>query len=435
MQLHFLSIVSQKEIMRFPLLFLCLLSVQPLVAEDYPPGTFEYTPRVDLGLRPVVVDRLPERTLNLPAGFKVRFFSGEVNHARFMAFDENDVLHVGNFNTQRSGYWHKDPWRDATVLAMPDFNRDGQADRVYVAADDLQLPHSIAFYKGHMYVADHDEIYKMYDGDGDGYYEQREKLISVPGIMNRPSEHITHTLLFDEQKEKLYLHVGSGCDLCREDDPERATIMQFNTDGTERRIYASGIRNAVGLDLHPITGQLWAAGHGHDREGRSLPPEWVSIILPDTFHGWPFAYAYRSWIDFSDPVYSKEILPITAQDSALVRKMQRPTVLVDAHLGPMGLHFYTHEQFPQRYKNAAFVAFHAGTGSSFDPGYKVSVIFSNPDGTNARIADFMTGFRPDPDKGFYWAQPMGLVTDSEGYLYMSSDLVTPGIFRIEYDPQ
>ena len=113
--------------MRFSLPLYCLMAVQYLMAEDYPPGTFEYTPRVNLELHPVAVDRLPERTLNLPAGFKVRFFSGEVNHARFMAFDENDVLHVGNFNTQRSGYWHKDPWRDATVLAMPDADRPKMA--------------------------------------------------------------------------------------------------------------------------------------------------------------------------------------------------------------------------------------------------------------------------------------------------------------------
>ncbi len=421
--------------MRFALLLCCILTSTHLVAEDYPAGTFKLTPRIDLDLQPVNVDQLPERTLNLPAGFKVRFFSGQVNHPRFMAFDENDVLHVGNFNTQRSGYWYKGPWRDATVLAMPDVDRDGRADRVYVAADDLQLPHSVAFYKGHLYVADHDVIYKMTDGNGDGYYEEREEWIRVPGVMNRPSEHVTHTLVFDEANEKLYLHVGSGCDLCREDDPERATILQFNADGTGRRIYASGLRNAVGMDLHPLTGQLWASGNGHDREGRSLPPEWVSIIHPDTFHGWPLAYAYRSWVDFTDPQYAREMLPITAQDSALVEQVQRPTALMDAHLGPMGLHFYTYDQFPARYQNGAFVALHSGAGSSFDPGYKVSVLFSDPDGRRARIADFMTGFRPDPEDSYYWAQPMGVATDSQGYLYISSDLVTPGIFRVEYDPQ
>ena len=421
--------------MRFSL-FLCHIVIAgTLAAQDYPPGTFQLTPQIDLGLRPVPVDGLPGRTLSLPPGFKVRFFSGEVNHPRFMAFDGNGVLHVGNFTTLRSGYWYKGPWRDATVLAMPDADGDGRADRVYVAADDLQLPHSVAFYGDHLYVADHDVIYKMFDGDGDGYYEEREVFLEVPGVMNRSSEHVTHTLVFDEHNKKLYLHVGSGCDLCREDDPERATILQFNVDGSGRRIYASGMRNTVGMDLHPITGQLWAAGHGHDREGPSLPPEWISIIRPGSFHGWPLAYAYRSWIDFSNPLYAREMLPITAQDSALVERVERPTALVDAHLGPMGLHFYTRDQFPERYRNAAFIAFHSGTGSSFDPGYKLSVLFSEPDGTQARMADFMTGFRPDPQDSFYWAQPMGVVTDRDGFLYISSDLVTPGIFRIQYDPE
>ena len=115
-------------------------------------------------------------------------------------------------------------------------------------------------------------IYRMFDSDGDGFYEGRENFVKVPGIMGRASEHITHSLVFDEQNEKLYFQVGSGCDLCREDDPERATILQFNADGTGRRIYASGLRNAIGIDLHPITGQVWAAGNGHDREGAALPP-------------------------------------------------------------------------------------------------------------------------------------------------------------------
>ena len=90
--------------------------------------------------------------------------------------------------------------------------------------------------------------------------------------MGRASEHITHSLVFDELNEKLFVHVGSGCDVCREDDPERATILQFNADGSGRRIYASGLRNAVGMALHPQTGQLWATNNGHDREAQQFHP-------------------------------------------------------------------------------------------------------------------------------------------------------------------
>jgi glucose/arabinose dehydrogenase len=405
-----------------------------LWADNYAPGTIELTPQIDLALRPVAVERLPGRTLNLPPGFKVTLFSAEVDHARFMAFDDRGVLHVANFNTRDSGYWSTNSKPNGTILAMPDPNQDGCADHIYIAADGFYWPHSAAFYQGALYVADHDMIYKLRDLDHDGYYEEREEFIAVPGIMGRPSEHVTHSLLFDKKNDQLYLHVGSGCDLCREDDPERATVLQFNADGSNRRIYASGLRNAIGLDLHPVTGELWAAGNGHDREGMGLPPEWINIIRNGSFHGWPLAYAYRVWVDFLDRQYAREIPPITGRDSALVNRIERPVALVGAHLAPMALHFYRHEQFPTRYKNAAFVAFHAGISGNVDPGYKISVLFSNNDGSNARIADFLTGFRPAGTNS-YWAQPVGLATDAQGHLYVSSDRITPGIFRIEYAPE
>jgi glucose/arabinose dehydrogenase len=421
------------------LLALCSLACTlalPLSAsaqEDYPPGEVRLAPTIDLDLQSVPIEGMPGRTLNLPPGFKVKLFSDQVNKARFMAFDDNGVLHLTNMHTNGSNQWSPDPNRTSDVLAFLDFDNDGHADSVYVAANDFLWPHSIAFYKGQLYVADHDIIYRLTDNDGDGFYEERENFIEVPGIMGRASEHITHTLVFDEENEKLYLHAGSGCDLCREDDPERATILEFNADGTGRRIYASGLRNAIGLDLHPVTGELWAAGNGHDREGAALPPEWINVIPENSFHGWPLAFGYQKWVDFSISRYRSEIFPLTAQDSALVASIRRPVALVPAHLAPMGLHFYTHDQFPPQYKNAAFVAFRAGVLGN-DPGYKVSVLFSEPDGSNARIGDFLTGFRPNPQTNDFWGTPVGLITDDKGFLYLTSDRFTQAIFRIEAVP-
>ena len=413
--------------------FSCILYFGTLYAETYPPEKVQLTPRVDLDLRPVNVKNLPGYALNVPNGFQASLFADKIQHARFMAVDENDVLHVASFSTRHSGYWSRSPWKDGIVYALPDADNNGRADRALIAADDLEWPHSIAFFKNNLYVADHDVIYRMSDRDGDGYYEERERFITVPGIMGRASEHITHSLVFDEANEKLFVHVGSGCDVCREDDPERATILQFNSDGSGRRIYASGLRNAVGMALHPQTGQLWATNNGHDREGSALPPEFINIIQDGSFHGWPLAYAYQKWIDFTVPHYARRIPPLTRADSLLVKKMARPTVLVDAHQAPMGIHFYTRKQFPTQYHNQAFVAFHFGMTSSFDPGFKVSVIFSEPNGSNAKIADFVTGFRPKGTNN-YWAQPMGVTTDKRGNLYISSDKNIAGIYRIHYNP-
>ncbi|MEE3235065.1 MAG: PQQ-dependent sugar dehydrogenase [Candidatus Latescibacterota bacterium] len=400
---------------------------------EYRPGQARLAPTVDLHLQPVPVDGLPNRTVNLPPGFKIKVFSKNVKKARFMAFDEEGVLHVANMHTKGSSQWSPDPARKSNVIAMPDRDGDGNADTTYVAADNFLWPHSVAFYRGNLYVADHDMVYKLEDRDEDGYYEIKQPFIKVPGIMGRSSEHITHTLVFDESEDVLYLHAGSGCDVCREDDPERATILKFNADGSNRRIFATGLRNAIGMDLHPVTGQLWANGNGHDREGKAIPPEWINIITENSFHGWPLAYGWQKWVDFSISQYRKEIFPLTSEDSTDVASMRRPVALVPAHLAPMGLHFYAHDQFPPMYNNTAFVAFRAGVLGN-DVGYKVSAVFSNADGTNARVGDFLTGFRPNPNNNTFWGTPVGLITDKAGYLYLSSDRFTQAIFRIEASP-
>ena len=412
------------------------------------PGQIRLTPKIDLHLEPTPVEGLPDRTLNLPPGFKVKLFSDQVDKARFMAWDDHGVLHVANMKPQST--WSPVPGRQSTVLALPDKDGDGRADTVYKAVDDLNWPHSIAFYQGALFVADDDAIYRLEDRDADGFYEERTVFAEVPGFMGRPVEHVTHTLIFDESNDKLYFHIGSGCDICREDDPERSTVMQINTDGTGRRIYAAGLRNAVGLALHPVTGELWAANTGHDREGPNLPPEWITPLRDGGFYGWPFAYGDKVWTDFSS--YGRSIFPLTRDDSLLVANMESPAVLIPAHLAPMALHFYERDQFPPQYKHAAFVACRAGALGN-DPGYKVMVLFAEPDGSNARVADFLTGFRLDSDEdngdaglaglfGFFsfnpsnvWGKPVGLTTDEAGHLYLTSDEITQAIFRIEASPQ
>ena len=411
---------------------LCILASSTLHAE-YPPGQIRLTPKIDLHLESVPVEGLPDRTLNLPPGFKVKLFSDQVDKARFMAWDDQGVLHVANMKTQRGNQWRPASGRQGTVLALPDRDGDGRADTVYKVADDFHWPHSVAFYQGALFVADDDAIYRLEDRDADGFYEERAVFAEVPGFMGRASEHVTHTLVFDEANDKLYFHVGSSCDLCREDDPERSTIIQMNTDGTGRRIFASGLRNSIGLDLHPVTGELWGAGNGHDREGRDLPPEWITPLREGRFYGWPLAYAYQVWTDFSIGSYRRAIFPLTAADSLLVASMERPAALVPAHLAPMALHFYEHDQFPPQYRHAAFVAFRAGVLGN-DPGYKVMVLFAEPDGSNARIADFLTGFRPNPNGRTVWGKPVGLITDEAGGLYVTSDDLAQAVFRIEASP-
>lgn len=151
-----------------------------------------------------------------------------------MAFDDNGVLHVGDM-------------RNGQVVALPDRDGDGVADRKIVSLRGFEEGHSLAFYRGDLYVSDEDRVERARDRDGDLVYEEREVLIS--GL---PWEgwHDTRTIVFDEINEKLYVTVGSSCDLCREEaglqvvgntsdpvpySPERGKILQFNAAGTGRR--------------------------------------------------------------------------------------------------------------------------------------------------------------------------------------------------------
>ncbi|MEC8931019.1 MAG: PQQ-dependent sugar dehydrogenase [Candidatus Latescibacterota bacterium] len=406
-------------------LLVLFLSTIGSAQDDYPPGTFRLTPRIDLGLQPVRVhvppqfDHLPEDlSLNLPPGFRASVFASfeNFNRPRFMAFDDDGVLHVANMN-------------DDEILALPDRDGDGAADESIVVATNFERPHSLQFYNGNLYVGDRPRILRYSDQDGDGIYEERH--IFADNIPSSGS-HSTRTLVIDEEGGKMYLGVGWPCDLCRVDGAERGSVLQFNLDGTGRRVYATGVRNLIGMDIHPVTGQLWGTNNGHDKEGVDAPPEWIDVIRDGGFYGIPFAYGYQVWADFTNPNY-RDMLPITPADSARVASMQRPAVMVPAHTAPMAIHFYDHDQFPPKYRHVGFIALHAGHAYLAPiEGYSVLAMFAEPDGSRARIADFITGFQTGVEVEDVWGRPNGIVTGPDGSLYVSSDRDNYVIIRIQH---
>ncbi len=413
----------------------------PPVPEAYPLGAIQLTPQVEQlllatsvqvpeALRGAVADDL---TLNLPPGFSAQVFAADgLRGPRFMAWSPDGVLHVANMKTGGASQFGPPndgdtvpPLEEMTgqIVALPDRDGDGVADTTIVVAKNLWWANSLQFYKGDLYVGDRHAVRRFSDLDGDGIYEtEREPFALLP-----PSKHHrTRTILFDEKEEKLYVSVGSSCDLCWEEDPERAAILQFNSDGSGRRVFATGLRNAIGLALHPLTNELWATDNGHDKEGRSLPPEMVDIIRDGGFYGWPLAYGYGAWTDTNVPSYNFQLVPISHQDSLLVASMQRPAALLPAHLAPMAIHFYRGENFPARYLNTAFVALRGGSNAPV-PGYRVVTLGEADAANNTRVADFITGFAPD---GQVWGKPVGITTDSLGHLYISSDWINHLVLRI-----
>jgi glucose/arabinose dehydrogenase len=432
-----------KEIMHIIKIAIALLIFPVLLfaqGEDpYPPGTIQMTPKVDLNLEsvPLIVPEkfqslVPEGlTLNLPDGFSVRVFAVTgLRGPRMMAFNKDGILHVANMKAGTASEFqpHANDFT-SQIVALPDRDNDGVADTVIIAADSLRWANSLVFYKGDMYVADTHQIVKFTDADDDLVYEKRE--VFADNIPTASTPHLTRTIVVNESIERFYLSVGSHCDVCRESDPERAAILVFNTDGTGRRVFAIGLRNAIGLDIHPVTGDLWATNNGHTEAVDSLPPEWIDIVRDGGFYGWPFAYGYQVYINFEIRGHP-QVLPITHEDSLLVRTMERPAALVDAHSAPMDIYFYPSGNFPSQYINAAFIAYRAGFLGP-DPGHKVVALFVDSDGSNATVGDFMTGFWPNPpDQSNIWAKPVGITSDSLGNLYVTSDWINNLVLKVEY---
>jgi glucose/arabinose dehydrogenase len=384
------------------------------------PGSIPMTPHRDVELKAQRV-MVPEKfrgridtnhIVYLPDGWSAKiFYMGQLSGTRFITWGPDSVLYVTNPGSGR-------------ILALPDRDHDGVADTAIVVATNAN-GHDMKFFNGALYVAETDRVQKLTDVDGDGFYEKHENFIpSITGDAQNPGGgHSTRTIVFDPVRQKLYLSIGSSCNVCR--DEGRAQIQEFNLDGTGRRTYADGIRNAVGMTLHPRTGRLWATNNGNDNQGDDRPAEWIDLVRDGGFYGWPFAHSYQFYNDFTRGGDYQALLPITAADSARVRTMVSPAALVQAHSALMAIEFPNSDAFPEAYRHGAFIASHGSWNRSPQTGYKVMYLdFSDDNDTVANtVSDFLTGFQTDSG-GARWARPVGLETDARGNLYMSSDAET-----------
>jgi glucose/arabinose dehydrogenase len=376
------------------------------------------TPVADIGTHTVTVT-IPAkfassfaagRTLKVLSNYTASiYYAGNLNKPRFMAFSPAGVLHVSDMNAGK-------------VYALPDANQDGVADTIIEAAAGFTNNHDVKFYKGAMYVTQTTSIMKCTDTDGDGIYETKTVFISNIGG-NQTSGHVTRTLVFDSLNQKAYISVGSSCNVCRETN--RAIIEQYYDDGTGRKVFSTGVRNAVGMALHPVTNRLWANNNGSDLQGNEIPPEWIDIVRDNGFYGHPFVYGGGVWFNFNaDPQYTA-LLPITAADSANVARLVSPAALIRAHSAPMAIEFLN-SGFGTSLQYGFLTALR-GSWNTTAPnnfrGFKVIYghLSSAQDTTVDYVADFCAGFLTDTVNRVFWGRPVGIATEKNGKVYISSD--------------
>lgn len=399
----------------------------PFAAVVAAQGTATLSPVGNLGLRSVTISVPPRYAaavttplkVNLPPGYQANlFYKGLLSKPRFMAFGPDSVLFVANQSGNR-------------ILALPDRDRDGAADTAIVAATGLNGVHDVKFFGGAMYATTSTQVFKLQDGDGDLVYETRSVFIDsiAAKAANPTGGHTTRTVLFDSAGGNVFLSIGSSCNACR--DAGRGVIERYDLQGRNRRLWATGVRNAVGLALHPATGRLWANNNGNDKQGDDVPPEWIDLVRDGGFYGWPFAYGFRKYMDFTLAEYPA-LLPLSAADSALVGSMVPPAALIQAHSAPLGLAFAT-PAFPPAYRQGMFTALHGSWNRSVPTGYKVVFLaLSGPSDTVVDSAsDFLTGFTTEPPvANAEWARPAGVLADLRGNLFVTSDADSQFVLRI-----
>ena len=374
------------------------------------------TPSVDNGAH--MVPR-PEGALpHVPPGFAVQAYATDLDNPRKIVAAPNGDLFV-----VESG--------PGKIRLLRGMNPNGHPVMDTVYATGLRQPFGLAFYPTgphprYMYVGNTDSVVRFpyQNGDVKARGEAETIVPDIPGGGRlRGGGHWTRDVVFSNDNRKMFVSVGShsnvaeGRDAAAEEE-RRADILQYNPDGTGYRLFASGIRNPVGLAIDPQTGLLWTSVNERDGLGDTLPPDYITHVQDGGFYGWPWYYLGSH----PDPRHKDE-------HPELAGKVIVPDVLLQAHMASLALTFYNGPTFPARYQNQIFAAEHGSWNRANPTGYKVIMTPVHAGKAAGEFDDFMTGFVTAD--GHVWGRPVGVATTKDGALLVSDD-GSGTIWRVQY---
>jgi glucose/arabinose dehydrogenase len=349
-------------------------------------------------------DQILEK-LNLPEGFSAEVYAPDVSNARQMALGANGTVYVGSRG-------------EGNVYALVDADDNYRADTVYTIAEDLRLPSGIAYRNGDLYVAAVSKILRFDDIDTNLQNPPDPAVVTN----NYPTDgHHGWKFIAFGPDDKLYVPVGAPCNICNPEEPIYASITRINPDGSDREIVAHGVRNTVGFDWHPQTGDLWFTDNGRDWMGDNKPPCELNHLSEAGQH---FGYPYKHGSDIWDPEFG-------AQGREMDQNFRSPAQELGPHVAPLGMIFYTGDMFPQQYQNRVLIAEHGSWNRSEKIGYRVTqVTLSNNKATS--YEPFVDGWLED--NGSVWGRPVDLLQLEDGSVLVSDDQ-RGIIYRISYNSE
>jgi glucose/arabinose dehydrogenase len=340
----------------------------------------------------------------VPVGFHVNIFAKDLKRPRFLAVALNGDIFVAETGASR-----------ITILRDPQNSGGAQQNEVFV--DKLNRPFGIAFHDDYVYVGNTGEVVRYrYDKKTSKRLGEAEHILDLPP----GGGHFTRTVAFSADGAKLYVSVGSSSNIDIEKDDRRAAILVADPDGKNSRLYATGLRNAVGLGVNPSTGELWAAVNERDELGNDLPPDYLTSVKDGEFFGWPYSYIGSN----VDP-------RVKPQRPDLVAKAVIPDVLLGAHVAPLQFVFYTGKGFPESYRGGVFVAEHGSWNRSPRAGYQVAFVGFKDGKAAVDPAAFVTGLVIDPSGKNVNGRPVGVAVAQDGALLVSDDGAGV-IYRVTY---
>lgn len=336
--------------------------------------------------------------IQLPPGFEIHLYAVGVKNARQLALGDQGTVFAGS---RKAGLVH----------AVVDSDGDHVADRVYLIDEDLKMPSGLEFKFGSLYVGALDRILRYDD---------------IENWLDRPPEPVVVTAAFPDKTHHgwkylrfgpdglLYVPVGAPCNVC--DEPGFAQIRRIFADGSGDEVFASGVRNSVGLTFHPQTGELWFTDNGRDMMGDDLPGDELNHAPQAGLH---FGYPYCHQGDTLDPEFGA---------GKSCKDYTPPALTLGAHVAALGLTFYTGDMFPESYRKQLFVAQHGSWNRSEKSGYNIILVRFDDSGKVTGSQVFASGWLQGQDN---WGRPNDVLQLPDGSLLVSDDQ-QGAIYRIVY---